>query len=54
MNREEKISYLILFCALMLTKHSRATLEELVVSLPLIGRGQELASALVNPIQSTT
>ena len=52
MKKEEKVSYMMLFCALMLVKNSRATLEESVAIVPLVGRAKQLAGELVNGIGS--
>lgn len=48
MKREERVSYVMLFCALMLVKNAKATLEESVGIVPLVGRAKHLAGELVN------
>ena len=48
MKKEDRVSYMMLFCALMLVKNSRATLEESVAIVPLVGRAKHLAGELVN------
>ena len=48
MKKEEKVSYMMLFCALMLVKNSRATLEESMAIVPLVGQARHLAGELVN------
>ena len=50
MNQEEKVSYLMLFCGLILVKHSPAMLEKLLVSIPLMGGAKSLAAELAGPI----
>ena len=52
MHREERVSYVMLFCALMLVKNSRATLEQSVSIVPLCGRAKHLAGKLVDQILS--
>ena len=48
MKKEDRVSYMMLFCALMLVKNSRATLEESVAIVPLVGRARHLAGELVS------
>jgi len=48
MRREDRVSYVMLFCALMMVKKSKATLEESVTIVPLAGRARHLAGELLN------
>ena len=41
--QQEQVSYIMLFCALMLVKNSRATMEQSVTVVPLAGRAKSLA-----------
>ena len=43
----EKTSYMMLFCALMLVKNSKATLEQSVQVAPLAGNAKCLAEGLL-------
>ncbi len=43
----EKTSYLMLFCALMLVKNSKATLEQSIRVAPLAGNAKRLAEGLL-------
>ena len=42
----EKVSYLMLFCTLMLVKNAKATLQESLALVPLGGKVKYLASQL--------
>ena len=44
----EKTSYMMLFCVLMLVKNSKATLEQSVQIAPLAGNAKSLAEELLN------
>lgn len=44
---ENTISYLMLFCALILVKNSRATLEQSLSAVPLFGPARMLSGKLV-------
>ena len=44
--QSEPISYLMLFCALLVTKRNRATLEEAMMIAPLAGNASLLAREL--------
>ena len=46
MGHSEKISYVMLFCALMLVKNSRMKLQDLAVLFPFTGKAQHLAHQL--------
>ena len=46
MEKSEQISFLILFCALMLVRNDAATLEESLAIAPLIGGAKLLAGEL--------
>ncbi len=48
--KEERVSYMMLFCALLLVKNSRATLEQSLQVVPLAGRAKSLAGELANQI----
>ena len=43
----EKVSYMMLFCALILVKKNNASLEESMVLLPLAGPAKGLAEHLM-------
>ncbi|MCH8268747.1 MAG: hypothetical protein IH846_14630 [Acidobacteria bacterium] len=43
----EKTSYMMLFCALMLVRNSKATLEQSVRVAPLVGNAKCLADRLL-------
>jgi len=49
MERNERISFLILFCALILVKNKAATLDESIAMAPLFGRASLLAGELSSP-----
>jgi hypothetical protein len=44
--QEERVSYIMLFCALMLVRNSKATLEESMKLVPLEGSARQLAGEL--------
>jgi len=46
MKREDRVSYVMLFCALLLVRNSKATLEESMRIVPLVGSAKDLASEL--------
>lgn len=48
MHREEQVSYVMLFCALLLVKNSKATVEQLVTIVPLFGRVKYLAGEMIS------
>ena len=48
---EEKVSFLMLFCALILAKRDRASLEETIAVVPLAGGAKLLASELISEEQ---
>ena len=48
--KEERVSYMMLFCALMLVRNSKATLEQSLNIVPLVGRARSLAGELANQI----
>ena len=52
MKREERDSYLLLFCALLLVRNSRATLKETVQAVPLQGKARSLAGELLGAARS--
>ena len=47
--KEEVLSYMMLFCALILVKDSRATMEQAVMILPLAGGANYLVGGLLDP-----
>ena len=47
MRPEEKISFLMLFCALLLVRNTKATLSESLAIVPLVGNAERLAGELV-------
>ncbi len=48
--KEEQVSYMMLFCALLMVKNSRATLEQSLKVVPLVGRAKSLAGELANQV----
>ena len=46
MKQEERQSYMMLFCALLLVRNSKATLEQSMNLVPLSGSAKHLASEL--------
>ena len=56
MGNSEKISYVMLFCALMLVKNSRMKLTEMVVLFPFHGKARHLAQQLAGlaPTEAAT
>ncbi len=46
--KEERVSYMMLFCALLLVKNSKATLEQSLNIVPLAGRAKFLAGELTH------
>ena len=46
MEKNERISFLILFCALILVKNDAATMEESIAMVPLFGGAKLLAGEL--------
>ena len=56
MRREERVSYMMLFCALILVRNSKATLEQSMQIVPLVGRARHLAGELVDrmPVPTTS
>ena len=46
MRNSEKISYVMIFCALMLVKNSRMNLTDLATLFPFTGKAQHLAQQL--------
>ena len=47
MRSEERESYVMMFCALLLVRNSKATLEESMKLVPLTGSAKHLAGELV-------
>ena len=47
MRHEDRVSYVMLFCALLLVKNSRATLEQSMSVVPLSGRAKHLAGEMI-------
>jgi hypothetical protein len=48
MKKEEQQSYVMLFCALLLVKNSKATLEQSLSLVPLSGSAKHLAGELAS------
>ena len=46
--KEETISFLMLFCALILVKRDKATMEESITMVPLFGGAKLLAGQLAS------
>ena len=46
MGTDEQVSYIMLFCALMLVKSSKATMEQSLAIVPLAGKAEFLAMEL--------
>jgi len=44
---QEKLAYMMLFCALILVRDGKATLEQLVLATPLVGKAKDLARELL-------
>lgn len=49
---DERISFLMLFCALILVKKGKATLEESVTIVPLFGGAKLLAGQLSSSLSA--
>jgi hypothetical protein len=47
MKTDDRVSYVMLFCALLLVKNAKATLAESMQVVPLEGSAKELAGELV-------
>ena len=43
---DDRASFLMFFCALLLVKHSKATLEQSLMAVPLAGKASSLAGFL--------
>ena len=52
MEKNEQISFLILFCALILVKNDAATMEESIAMIPLFG-GAKLMAGELSSLSST-
>ena len=48
MGSNEQVSYIMLFCALMLVKNSTATLEQSLSIVPLAGQAKSLTGELLS------
>lgn len=46
MGSDEQVSYIMLFCALMLVKNSKATMEQSLSIVPLAGQAKSLTGEL--------
>ena len=46
MGTDEQVSYIMLFCALMLVKNSKATMEQSLSIVPLAGKAKSLTGKL--------
>lgn len=49
MRKEERVSYMMLFCALLLVKNGKATMEQSMTVVPLLGGARNLAGELIKP-----
>ena len=54
MKKEERESYMMLFCALLLVRNSKATLEESMRLVPLVGSAKNLAGELAGHCSPAT
>ena len=52
MHHDERISFLMLFCALILVKRDKATMEESITIVPLFGGAKLLASELSSSVSA--
>jgi hypothetical protein len=53
--QEDRYSYLMMFCALMMVRNSRATLAETMDMIPLSARVSDLAGELTGgPVKTST
>jgi hypothetical protein len=52
MEKTERISFLILFCALILVKNDAATMDESMAMVPFFGRARLLAGELSSPVSA--
>jgi len=48
MRPEDRVSYVMLFCALMLVRNSRASLEQSVALVPLSGGAKHLVGEIMH------
>jgi len=48
MRHEDRVSYVMLFCALLMVKNARATVEQSVDIVPLNGGAKRLAGEILN------
>ena len=46
MNKEDRVSHMMIFCALMMVKNSSATVQQSMRLVPASGNGKELAKQL--------
>ncbi len=49
MKPEEKLSYMMMFCSMLLVRNFKATFQESIGILPLEGSAKHLAGELANP-----
>jgi len=54
MPRREQLSYIMLFCALLLVKNGKATMQESMALAPLSGGANNLAEELLRTAPSFT
>ena len=52
MHNDERISFLMLFCALILVKRDKATMEESITIVPLFGGAKLLAGELSSSVSA--
>ena len=48
MQKEDRVSYMMLFCALLLARDGKATMEQSMTVVPLFGGAKYLAGELAN------
>ena len=49
MKKEDRVSHMMLFCALMMVKNSSATVQQSLRVVPVSGRGKDLLNKLGRP-----
>ena len=52
LKKEDRVSHMILFCALMMVKNSSATVQQSMRLVPASGNGRDLAKQLGKPLVS--
>ncbi|MBI4459443.1 MAG: hypothetical protein HY648_05225 [Acidobacteria bacterium] len=54
MKTDERVSYMMLFCALLLVKNGKASLAQSVTIVPLLGGARNLAGELAKQVTLLT